>query len=96
MHYKDGTSVKLGDIAKHDNGSVGIIIGGQIGSDYCTTHFVAFKQAPDWGVGQGYIGALRNTEGKIIDRAAVAVVADGGAQTREMVKIGHVALGDVS
>jgi hypothetical protein len=93
MHYKDGTPVNLGDIAQHDNGSVGIVIGGQVGSDYCTTHFVAFKRAADYGISFGHAGALRGTDGKVIATAHVAVVADGSAQTREMVKIGHVDIG---
>jgi hypothetical protein len=93
MHYKDGTPVLLGDIAQHDNGSAGIIIGGTIGSDYCTTHFVAFRKHAEYGALPGYVGSLRGSDGKVISHASVAVALDGSAQTREMVKIGHVDIG---
>jgi hypothetical protein len=93
MHYKDGTPVTLGDIAQHDNGSVGIVIGGQIGSDHCSTHFVSFHKHAQQGAAAGYVGALRDGTGKVVTHAAVAVVADGYAQTREMVKLGHVDIG---
>jgi hypothetical protein len=93
MHYKDGTPVQLGDIAQHDNGSVGIIIGGTVGSDYCSTHFVAFKKHPDYGTAAGYVGTLRGADGKVSTHASVAVLIDAGAQTREMVRIGHVDIG---
>jgi hypothetical protein len=93
MHYKDGTPVQLGDIAQHDNGSVGIVIGGQVGVDTCATQFVAFRKHLDSGAAAGYVGALRGTEGKVISHASVAVEVNGYAQTREMVKIGHVDIG---
>lgn len=93
MHYKDGTPVKLGDIAKHDNGSTGIIIGGQIGNDTCATQFVAFRKHADSGAAAGYVGALRSIDGKVIAHASVAVEVNGYAQTREMIKIGHVDIG---
>jgi len=96
MHYKDGTPAKLGDIFKHDTGHVGIIIGGQIGSDYCSTHAVTFRDvnAPDWsGPGAGYLGTLRDDAQNVVAHGAVKVVVEQAMQTREMVKIGHVDIG---
>lgn len=98
MHYKDGTPATLGDIIQHDSGAVGIVIGGQIGNDYCSTSVVIFRPArtPDGHYAQpgaGYVGELRTQEGKTVATAAVRVTLNEGMQTREMVKIGHVDLG---
>lgn len=96
MHFKDGTPAKLGDVFVHDNGSVGIIIGGQIGSDYCSTQCVVFQRDGQWSNPvPAYVGVLRDggTENKVVAHAAVAVVSQQALQTREMLKIGHVDIG---
>ena len=100
MHYKDGTPAKLGDIIQRDDGAVGIIIGGQIGNDYCSTQSVVFKPAKTNGqytgyaTGPGYIGALVDEKGALVERAAVAVELAPCTQTRECLKIGHVDIGN--
>jgi hypothetical protein len=96
MHYKDGTEAKLGDIIKHDNGSVGILIGGTVGSDYCSSQVVRFESGGTvYGepTGPGYIGVLRDDKGKVLARTGVVVSFNSIAQTREHVKIGHVDIG---
>lgn len=96
MHYKDGTEVKLGDIIQHDAGHVGIVIGGQIGNDYCSTQVVVFKSVtPVFNAagGPGYIGVLRDKDQKLQAIAGVTVVLEYAMQTREMMKIGHVDIG---
>lgn len=95
MHYKDGTPAKLGDIVKHDSGAVGIVIGGTIGSDYCSTSVVKFSpvggQYPQ--PGPGFVGYLRDAMGKVEAVGAVAVALDSCMQTRECLKIDHVDIG---
>lgn len=93
MHYKNGEEVKLGDIAQHDSGSVGIVIGGTIGSDYCSTHVVKFDSAIGGYCGSAYVGTLHDAAGKVLSTASVRVSADSHMQTREMIKIGHVDIG---
>lgn len=97
MHYKDGTPATLGDIIQHDSGAVGIVIGGQIGNDFCSTQVVKFEPAAaGWGgIGAGFVGKLRDQTdaNKVIARAAVAVTFDSAVQTRECLKIGHVDIG---
>ena len=95
MHYKDGTPAKLGDIVQHDSGHVGIVIGGTIGSDYCSTHVVRFQSiaAKYPSGGAGFVGTLRESDGKLVAVAGVAVTLDQSTQTRECVKIGHVDIG---
>lgn len=98
MHYKDGTPAKLGDIIKHDSGAVGIVIGGMIGNDFCSTAVVAFKPAatPTGHYSQpaaGFIAELKNEAGESIATGAVRTVLEPAWQTREMVKIGHVDIG---
>lgn len=98
MHYKDGTPAKLGDIVKHDSGAVGIVIGGTIGSDYCTTSIVVFKPART-PAGQycepfaGFIGELRDEKGATVATAGVRVKLEPCMQTRECVRIDHVDIG---
>ena len=94
MHYKDGTPAKLGDIVQHDSGTVGIVIGGQIGNDYCSTQVVTFKPTlTERGGCSAFVGNLRDTDGKPIAQGSVRVALDSYMQTREMVKIGHVDIG---
>lgn len=100
MHYKDGTEAKLGDIVQHDSGAVGIIIGGTIGSDYCTTQAVMFHPEKDsrganygYRYGAGYTGRLDDGAGNTVARSAVHVAHDQSMQTRECLKIGHVDIG---
>lgn len=95
MHYKDGTPAKLGDIVKHDSGAVGIVIGGTIGSDYCSTQVVKFTPAnlPCNNGAPGFVGALKDSTGKVEAVAGVAVTLDSCMQTRECVKIAHVDIG---
>lgn len=100
MHYKDGTPAKLGDIIQRDDGAVGIIIGGKIGDDYCSTSAVVFKPAkaagtyPMYATGAGYLGVLLDEKGQLVAHAAVAVELAPGIQTRECLKIGHVDIGN--
>ncbi len=96
MHYKDGTPATLGDIVQIDDGSTGIIIGGQIGNDYCSTQVVRFRPAKNaygHAIGAGFIGVLTDQEHKEVARASVVVEHSSCVQTREMVKIGHVDIG---
>ena len=96
MHYKDGTPAKLGDIVQHDSGHVGIVIGGTIGSDFCTTHVVKFQTVAKgaWpSGGPGFIGTLRQQDGTVEAVAGVAVQLDQSMQTRECLKIAHVDIG---
>ena len=96
MHYKDGTEAKLGDIIQHDNGSIGILIGGVIGNDYCSSHVVSFQPVKGpYGpaIGQGYIGQLCNEKYEVLKTGAVVVKLETAAQTREHIKIGHVDIG---
>lgn len=95
MHYKDGTPAILGDIIQHDDGHVGIVIGGTEGSDFYSTNVVKF-QAPKakWvQPGVGYVGFLRDSAGAVKAVGSVAVSLDSAMQTREMVKIGHIDIG---
>jgi len=100
MHYKDGTPAIIGDIVKHDNGNIGILIGGQFKNDYCSSQVVFFKKHGDYaGAVAGFVGTLRNSseEGaKIISTHAVAVTCDSGVQTCEMIKIDHIDIGEPS
>lgn len=95
MHYKDGTPANLGDVVQNDNGAIGIVIGGTIGSDYCSTQVVKFEPSNTayGGIGPGFIGVLRDEKGVVQARAAVAVSLDAATQTRECLKIGHVDIG---
>lgn len=95
MHYKDGTPATLGDIVQHDSGAVGIVIGGTIGSDYCSTQVVKFSPAKDpQAAGRpGFVGTLKDAEGKFVSVAGVGVTLDSYVQTRECLKIGHVDIG---
>lgn len=102
MHYKDGTPATLGDIIQHDSGFVGVVIGGTIGSDFCSTHVVKLspvRNAADpkqtWGMagGPGFVGTLRENTGELKAVAAVAVSLDQSVQTRECLKIGHIDIG---
>lgn len=92
MHYKDGTPAILGDIIQHDSGKVGILIGGQIGNDYCSSTAVWFNKVTSQNQGLSYIGFLRDTAGKEIGSAMASVSFDTYTQTRECVKIGHIDL----
>lgn len=92
MHYKDGTPAELGDIVQHDSGAVGIVIGGTIGSDYCSTQVVKFEPAVKQFGCSAYVGTLRDTDGKIVGNASVRTSLDPHMQTRECLKIGHVDL----
>ncbi len=95
MHYKDGTPAKLGDIVQHDTGAVGIVIGGTIGSDYCSTQVVMFrgkKQLGHWGGGPGFVGLLRDEKQAPVGGASVVAQLEPAVQTRECLKIGHVDL----
>lgn len=96
MHYKDGTPATLGDIVQHDNGSVGILLGGTVGQDFCSSHVVFFKNAKQSGVnpGAGYVGLLRDDKGVLQQVGSVLVQMESYAQTRELVKIGHVDIGN--
>ncbi len=98
MHYKDGTEAKLGDIIQHDDGDIGIVIGGTIGSDYCSTQVVKFTGKKrdghfDQPGGPGFIGHLKDADGKVVSTAGVHVALHNAMQTREMVKIGHMDIG---
>lgn len=95
MHYKDGTPAKLGDIVQHDSGSVGIVIGGTIGSDYCSTNVVKFQPSttPYTPAGPGFVGLLREQDGKLVAVSGVVVALDPCMQTRECLKIAHVDIG---
>lgn len=98
MHYKDGTPATLGDIVKHDSGDVGIVIGGQIGNDYCSTQVVKFVGVKPAGgypqpQGAGFIGQLRDENQQFVATASVVVQHDLCVQTRECLKIGHVDIG---
>lgn len=98
MHYKDGTPATLGDIVQHDSGAVGIVIGGQIGNDYCSTSIVAFKPARTppghyCEPAQGYVGELRNEKNETVATAAVRVKLEPSWCTKDCIKIGHVDLG---
>ena len=93
MHYKDGTPAVLGDIVQRDDGSVGILIGGQLGQDYCSSTVVSFKSgksAYGFSTGQGYTGVLIDENGGLIQRATVVLEHSSCTPTRECVKIGHV------
>ncbi len=93
MHYKDGTPATLGDIIQHDSGSVGIVIGGQIGNDYCSTQVVTFTPALNQQGCSAFVGALRDVDNKHVATGAVRVSLEPYMQTRECVKIGHVDIG---
>jgi hypothetical protein len=99
MHYKDGTPATLGDIIQHQvSGDVGILIGGQIGNDYCSSHAVMFKVPGleyNHRGGLGYIGTLVDEKGKLLKQAAVLVAFDQASQTREFLKIGNISLGNI-
>ena len=93
MHYKDGTPATIGDIVQRDDGAVGILIGGQIGQDYCSSSIVAFKPAKStygFATGQGYTGVLLDEKGALLQRASVVLEHSTCTQTRECIKIGHV------
>ena len=98
MHYKDGTPATLGDIVQHDSGSVGIVIGGIIGNDYCSTSVVAFKPArtPDNHFSEpysGFVGELRDEKGVTVSTAGVRVKRESSLCTKDCIKIGHVDIG---
>ncbi len=93
MHYKDGTPAKLGDIIQHDSGSVGIVIGGQIGNDTCATQVVTFTSAATQSGCSAFVGNLRDAEGGLVAQASVRVSLEPYMQTRECLKIGHVDIG---
>jgi hypothetical protein len=96
MHYKDGTPAKLGDIVQRDDGAVGILIGGQIGQEYCSSSIIAFKPAKSafgFATGPGYLGVLLDERGAVLERSGVVVEHSTCTQTRECLKIGHVDIG---
>lgn len=93
MHYKDGTPAKLGDIVKHDSGNVGIVIGGQIGNDYCSTQVVTVSSVMGQPGCSAFVGNLKDAAGQVVAQAAVRVALEPYMQTRECVKIGHVDIG---
>lgn len=97
MHYKDGTPALLGDIVKHDSGSVGIVIGGLIGSDSCSTQVVMFKSPANsnaWdSAGAGFVGALKEINNVVKSLGAVRVSFDSSVQTSACLKIGHMDIG---
>ena len=69
MHYKDSTPAALGDIIQHDSGIVGILIGGTLGNDYCSSHAVWFKPPghPHYpSSGAGFVGALKDDKGALL------------------------------
>jgi hypothetical protein len=93
MHYKDGTPAILGDIVQSDAGLVGIVIGGTIGSDFCSTQIVAFESAEKQYGCSAFVGVLRKEGGKPVATGSVKVALHNSVQTRECVKIGHVDIG---
>jgi hypothetical protein len=93
MHYKDGTPAKLGDIIQHDTGKVGVLIGGQVGNDFCATSALWFNSPSGALQGAAFVGVLRNEQGVSIASASVVTTFDTYTQTRECVKIGHVDIG---
>jgi len=93
MHYKDGTPATLGDIVQHDSGAVGIVIGGQIGNDFCSTQVVKFESTTHLKGCSAFVGSLSDTDGKVVKTAAVRVSLESYMQTRECLKIGHVDIG---
>lgn len=95
MHYKDGTPAMLGDIVQTDAGHVGILIGGQLQNDYCSSQVVLFKSTGCQFTqpSAGYIGYLRDEKLQLVKVSGVAVEFQTAVQTRECVKIGHVDIG---
>lgn len=98
MHYKDGTPAVLGDIVLVDDGTIGMVLGGTLKSDYCSTDLVVFEKPS----GLAPLAGTAVFKGKLIDpdanytvrsEAQVEVRVKNHVQTRECVKIGHVDIG---